>query len=282
MITLRRLRRRIRSINSTRQITRAMQMVAASRLKKSTAQLLSYRLYADKMRDIFERLGNLTRPSKHRLLEKREIRRILVMVVTSSRGLCGAYNTTLIKIADSFLNKFNKNNLIIMPIGKKGYRHYQKLNFNLSDPFLDFDIKLNKEQIKEIYEKAEKYFVSQRVDEVYIIYPRFISRLKYEPTIEKLLNLEAKAKDNPVEYIIEPKAEDFLKAFLPAYLVSKLTLYLFESLAAEYSARTMAMKIATDNANSLLDELTLQRNKIRQAGITKEILEIITTAEALK
>ncbi len=282
MITLRRLRRRIRSINSTRQITRAMQMVAASRLKKSTAQMFSYRLYADKMRDIFEHLGSLTRPSKHPLLEKREIRHILVMVVTSSRGLCGAYNTTLIKTADSFLNKFNKNNLIIMPIGKKGYRHYQKLNFNLSDPFLDFDIKLNKEQIKEIYEKIEKSFVSQRVDEVYVIYPRFISRLKYEPKIEKLLNLEAKARENPVEYIIEPNAQNFLNAFLPAYLISKLTLCLFESLAAEYSARTMTMKIATDNANSLLDELTLQRNKIRQAGITKEILEIITTAEALK
>lgn len=282
MFNLRQLRHRIKSIDHARQVTRAMEMVAASRLKRASEQLFAYRPYAYKMDEIFNRLGNLTQFSRHPFLQKREIKNILVITVTSSRGLCGSYNTNLIKTADTFLNKFSNNKMKIITIGKKGCRYYQKRNFKIVDSLLDFDINLNKEKITAIYNQVEKLYISKAVDEVYIIYPNFISRMNHKATVHKILNLEAVLSDKPTDYIVEPEKESFLKLFLPAYLISKLTLYLFESLASEYSARTMAMKIATDNADDLLGELTLQRNKARQAGITKEILDMVTTTEALR
>lgn len=282
MLTLRQLRHRIKSINNTKQVTRAMEMVAASRLKRASGQLIAYRPYAYKMSEILSRLGSLTAASKHPFLQKREVKHSLVITITSSRGLCGSYNTNLIKTADNFLVGRDKSKIKIMPIGKKGYRYCQKLNMEIVEPFLDFDINITKQKITEIYNKIEELYLSKTVDEVYLIYPNFISRMNHKPLVQKILNLEISSGDNPEEYIVEPEKEAFLKSFLPAYLTSRLTLYLFESLASEYSARTMAMKIATDNADDLLDELTLQRNKVRQAGITKEILDIVTAAEALR
>lgn len=282
MPSLRQLRRRIRSIDNTKQVTRAMEMVAASRLKRTSERLFNYRPYADKIDEIFSRLSNLTKFSPHPFLQKKAVKNTLVIVVTSDRGLCGSYNANLLKTADIFLAKFDKSKVKIVTVGKKAYRHYQKTNLQIVESFLDFDTGLNKQRIKTIYDKIENLYISKMVDEVYIIYAHFLSRMNHNPTIHKLLNLEPPSVAEPIEYIIEPNREHFLKSFLPVYLISQLTLYLFESLASECGARTIAMKIATDNANDLLDELTLQRNKIRQAGITKEILEIVTTAEALK
>jgi F-type H+-transporting ATPase subunit gamma len=258
-----------------------MEMVAASRLKRVNEQLFTYRPYVYKMEGIFNRLNNLTQFSAHPFLQKREIKNILVIIITSNQGLCGSYNANLIKTMDIFLNKFSNNKIKIIAIGKRGYRYYQKRNLEIIDSFLDFDINLNKQNIMVIYNQLEKLYISKTVDEVYIIYSHFISRMNHKPIIQKILNLEPVLSAHSTEYIVEPEKESFLELFLPTYLLSKLTLYLFESLASEYSARAMAMKIATDNADDLLKELTLQRNKARQAGITKEILDMTSTVEAL-
>jgi len=259
-----------------------MQMVAASRVKKAEGRLQQARPYARKLEELLGRLAR-TGQYTHPFFEAREVKNTGLVVVTSDRGLCGAYNTNIILQAEAFL-KSRRNNAKIILLGKKGFDYFKKRDWEILDKVLDLGGKLDYKRIEGITEQVTGYYLSGSVDEVYLLYTSFRSALSYKPVITKYLNVEAPEglQEKELEYIFEPNVKDIFEKLLPRYITTKMYISLAEAFTAENAARMMAMKLATDNAGDLIDRLTLIRNKARQAAITKEITEIVTSAEALK
>lgn len=283
MLTLRQIRRKIRSFQKTRQITRTMQMVAASRLKKSEGRLHQAKPYARKLEELLVRLSQ-TGQYPHPFFEKREVKNTGLIIVTSDRGLCGSYNTNIILKAQSFLRNLNNNAKIIL-LGKKGFDYFKRRNWEILEKVVDLGGKLDYKRVEDITGCVTDHYLSGVVDEVYLLHTTFHSALSYKPTIAKFLNIEAPEEsqgDKGLQYIFEPGVGEIFEKLLPRYVTTKIFISLAEAFTAENASRMMAMKLATDNAEDLIDRLTLMRNKARQAAITKEITEIVTSAEALK
>lgn len=283
MLTLRQIRRKIIASQKTKQITRTMQMVAASRLKKSEGRMQQAKPYARKLEELLVRLVQ-TGQFSHPFFEKREIKNSGLIIVTSDRGLCGAYNTNIILKAESFLRNHNNNAKIVL-LGKKGFDYFRKRDWEILDRVTDLGGKLDYKRVEDITDQITGYYLSGVVDEVYLLYTSFRSALSYKPTIVKFLNVEAPEEsggDKGLQYIFEPGIREIFEKLLPRYATTKIFISLAEAFTAENAARMMAMKLATDNAEEMIDRLTLMRNKARQAAITKEITEIVTSAEALK
>ncbi len=283
MLTLRQIRRKIIASQKTKQITRTMQMVAASRLKKSEGRMQQAKPYARKLEELLVRLAQ-TGQFSHPFFEKREIKNSGLIIVTSDRGLCGAYNTNIILRAESFLRNHNNNAKIVL-LGKKGFDYFRKRDWEILDKVTDLGGKLDYKRVEDITDQITGYYLSGVVDEVHLLYTSFRSALSYKPTIVKFLNVEASEEsggDKGLQYIFEPGIREIFEKLLPRYVTTKIFISLAEAFTAENAARMMAMKLATDNAEEMIDRLTLMRNKARQAAITKEITEIVTSAEALK
>ena len=283
MLTLRQIRRKIIASQKTKQITRTMQMVAASRLKKSEGRMQQAKPYAKKLEELLVRLVQ-TGQFSHPFFEKREIKNSGLIIVTSDRGLCGAYNTNIILKAEAFLKNHNNNAKIVL-LGKKGFDYFRKRDWEILDKVTDLGGKLDYKRVEDITDQITGYYLSGVVDEVYLLYTSFRSALSYKPTIVKFLNVEAPEEsggDKGLQYIFEPGIREIFEKLLPRYVTTKIFISLAEAFTAENAARMMAMKLATDNAEEMIDRLTLMRNKARQAAITKEITEIVTSAEALK
>lgn len=283
MLTLRQIRRKIVASQKTKQITRTMQMVSASRLKKSEGRLYQARPYARKLEELLVRLSQ-TGQYSHPFFKTKEVRNTGLIIVTSDRGLCGSYNTNIILQAESFLRNLN-NNAKILLIGKKGFDYFRKRNWEILDKIIDMGGRLEYKRVEDITNQLTGYYLSGVVDEVYLLYTAFRSALSYKPSLVKFLNVEApegSQEERDLEYIFEPTVGEVFEKLLPRYLTTKIYISLAEAFTAENASRMMAMKLATDNADELIDRLTLMRNKARQAAITKEITEIVTSAEALK
>ncbi|HBI25040.1 MAG TPA: ATP synthase F1 subunit gamma [Nitrospiraceae bacterium] len=283
MLTLRQIRRKIVASGKTKQITRTMQMVAASRLKKSEGRMLQAKPYARKLEELLIRLSQ-TGQFSHPFFAVREVKNSGLIIVTSDRGLCGSYNTNIILKAESVLKGLNNNGKIIL-LGKKGFDYFRKRNWEILDKVVDLGGKLDQERIGNITNQAADYYLSGVVDEIYLIYTTYRSALSYKPVVVKFLNIEPPPDaqgDKDLRYIFEPGVNDIFEKLLPKYISTKVYMSLAEAFTAENAARMMAMKLATDNADEMIDRLTLMRNKARQAAITKEITEIVTSAEALK
>lgn len=258
-------------------------MVAASRLKKSEGKLLQAKPYARKLEELLIRLSQ-TGQYSHPFFETREVKNTGLIIATSDRGLCGAYNTNIILNAESFLRNLNNHAKIIL-LGKKGFDYFRKRNWEILDQVVDLGGKLDYKRIDAITHQVTGYYLSGVVDEVYLLYTTFRSALSYKPAIVKFLSVEApeeSKEERGLQYIFEPGVGEIFDKLLPRYITTKIYMSLAESFTAENAARMMAMKLATDNAGDLIDRLTLIRNKARQAAITKEITEIVTSAEALK
>jgi len=283
MLTLRQIRRKIRSSQKTRQITRTMQMVAASRVKKAEGRLHQARPYAQKLEELLLRLSQ-TSQYPHPFFETREVKNTGLIIVTSDRGLCGSYNTNIILQAESFLKR-TKNNTKLVLLGKKGFDYFKKRDWEILDKIVDLGGKLEYKRIEEITNQITGCYLSGVVDEVYLLYTTFHSVLSYKPTMVKFLKVEApeaSQEDKELQYIFEPGIGGIFEKLLPRYVTTKIYISLAEAFTSENASRMMAMKLATDNAEEMIDRLTLMRNKARQAAITKEITEIVTSAEALK
>ncbi len=283
MLTLRQIRRKIRGTQKTRQITRTMQMVSASRLKRSEGRLYQARPYARKLEELLIRLS-ATGQYSHPFFDKREVKNIGLVIVTADRGLCGSYNTNIIFRAEGFLKSQDKNAKIFL-IGKKGFDYFKKRNWEILEKVLDLGGKLDYKRIEGITDKITRAYLTGIVDEVYLLYTAFYSALSYETTLVKFLNIERSSEtqgDVGIQYIFEPGVSEIFDRLLPRYATTKVYISLAEAFTSENAARMMAMKLATDNAEEMIDMLTLMRNKARQAAITKEITEIVTAAEALK
>lgn len=283
MLTIRQIRRKIRGTQKTRQITRTMQMVSAFRLKRSEGRLYQARPYARKLEELLIRLS-ATGQYSHPFFDKREVKNIGLVIVTADRGLCGSYNTNIIVRAEGFLKSQDKNAKIFL-IGKKGFDYFKKRNWEILEKVLDLGGKLDYKRIEGITDKITGAYLTGIVDEVYLLYTAFYSALSYKTTLVKFLNIERSSEtqgDVGIQYIFEPGVSEIFDRLLPRYATTKVYISLAEAFTSENAARMMAMKLATDNAEELIDMLTLMRNKARQAAITKEITEIVTAAEALK
>ncbi|MCX7964920.1 MAG: ATP synthase F1 subunit gamma [Candidatus Sumerlaea chitinivorans] len=283
---LKALRRRLRTIRNTKQITRAMEMVSAAKLRRAQNALFAGRPYASKLTDVLARLS-ASGTVAHPLLAQRELRQRWLVVVTADRGLAGAFNAQIIKQAEQFLRE-NPENVALVCIGKKGFDYFRTKKWQIAWAVTDLNARISSQRANEIADRLMESFLNEETDEVLLLYNKFISTLMYRPALETILPLRAisgqltEAGRTVREYLLEPSPDAVLDALLPRFVRSKIFIMLAETFTAEHSARMVAMSGATRNCEELTDKLTLRLNKVRQAAITKEIIEIVSGAEALK
>lgn len=291
MPSTRDIRRRIKSVKNTSQITRAMQMVAASKMRKAQQSALNGRPYARLMNEVLSEVTLLAGDFTHPLMEKREVRKRGVIIVSTDKGLCGALNTNLLREAA----KFDKQTTIYITAGRKASTFIARTKRQLSAEFTYKDAPLFGEA-RAISRFARDLFINGEVDQVDIIFTHFISTLSQKPESVQLLPVSEiklvtagvqdqgqseKYVKGATEYLFEPSPEQVLGELLPHYLNYLIFQILLEAKASEHSARMVAMKNATDNANQLIKDLTLEYNKLRQANITRELLEIASAQMAV-
>ncbi|MCX8155184.1 MAG: ATP synthase F1 subunit gamma [Verrucomicrobiae bacterium] len=293
MPSTRDIRRRIKSVKSTAQITKAMQMVAAAKMRKAQQAALAGRPYAALLNRVMAEVSHHAGDYQHPLMQTRPVEKRAVILITSDKGLCGALNSNLLR--ESL--KFDPATTVFITAGRKGSQFVARTRRQLAAEFSYKDTPQFSEA-RAICKFACDLFTEEEVDEVQVLYTNFISTLNQRPEVRTLLpvgRLEAVSADfagentagaplpaGSSEFLFEPSAEQVFQALLPHYLNFQLYQYLLEAKASEHSARMVAMKNATDNANQLIRTLTLQYNKMRQAGITKELLEIASATMALE
>lgn len=280
-------KRRIRSVKNTQQITKAMKMVAAAKLRRAQEAAESSRPYTDTFQDTLARLAKVADNVKHPLLETREeVKKVGYIVIAADRGLCGAYNTNIIKAASNAMVTDERDvESSVIAVGRKSRDFFRKRG-NLDAEFINLGDKVSYTDAREIGQYIMNAYEVEELDEVYIVYAKFINALRNIPTVAKLLPLEPPVQDEEseetyVDYIYEPSAEDVLLTLLPRYIGSKIFNAMLEGKASEHGSRMTAMGNATKNAKELVQDLTLKMNKVRQAAITDEILDIVGGAEAL-
>lgn len=283
MATLKQIRQRIRAAKNIQQITKAMKLVAAARLKKATDRVLEARPYADKLKDIMTSMSSSGSLPAHPLLTKREVNNVLVLVLTSDRGLAGAFNTSIIRKATDFFKTLDGKPLHLLTYGKKANQFFGKRGYTIVDNYSAPSAGALLSDAVSMTRKAREMFESGEVDAVYVVYSKFMSAIRQIPQVVQLLPIEAPETEGAVggEVEFEPSAEVVLNTLLPRYFQTLVWQAMLESTASEFGARMSAMTAATDNAGKMIHSLTLKANRERQAAITKEILEVVGGAEAL-
>jgi F-type H+-transporting ATPase subunit gamma len=296
MPSLKEVRARITSVNSTQQITKAMKMVAAAKLRRAQDSIVKIRPYSDKLSEILSNVSaSLDGASENPYAAEREVKSVLIVVITSDRGLAGAFNTNAIKGALALLNgryseQAAKGNVELLCIGKKGYEYFSKRGYkNVNGDYVTLFGNLSFDTVKKAAETAMNGFVSKKYDRVYAVYNEFknvatqvVKTTQFLPPVKEVsFKKKKEVKLVNTDYIFEPSKEEIVSELIPKSLKIQFYKYVLESNASEHGARMTAMDKATDNAKELLKELRLVYNRSRQASITKEILEIVGGAEAL-
>ncbi len=279
------LRRRVRSVKSTQQVTKAMKMVSAAKLRRAQDRILSARPFAIRMLEVLNSLATRADPKAHPLLAVREPRRIEVIVITADKGLAGAFNANILKEAVSFLEKARAEELELQVVGRKARDFFRRRSYTIRAEHVGIFRDLTYADSKKTASPIMDRYMEGSLDAVYLIYNQFKNVMQQDVVVERLLPLEKLHFDLPEEefdYIYEPTAKEILKDLLPIHVEYQLWRALLESAAAEHAARMTAMESATKNASELIDHLTLTLNRARQAAITNEILEVVSGVEALK
>ncbi|MBK6976234.1 MAG: ATP synthase F1 subunit gamma [Cytophagaceae bacterium] len=288
MASLKEVRNRITSVNSTMQITKAMKMVAAAKLRKAQDRIIQMRPYAKKLNELIAQVSEGTEVGENSpFTQVREVNNVLVILVTSDRGLCGAFNSNVIKAAISHIQEnFADKNVTILPLGKKGGEAFIRRGLNVNQKHIEIFHNLTFDAAKEVAEEVMTDFAGAKFDEVVLIFNEFKNVATQIIRTEKLLplvnNVEKDSKTSNVDYIFEPTEEEILLELIPKSIKMQLFKSLLDSNASEHGARMTAMDKATENGGDLLKALKIEYNRSRQAAITKEILEIVGGAEALK
>jgi F-type H+-transporting ATPase subunit gamma len=288
MATLKAIRKRISSVRNTQQITKAMKMVSAAKLRRAQESAIQARPYAEKMTELLKNLSTRVSREAHPLMTAREEKKVHLVLFTSDRGLCGGYNANLIRTADAFIRQHSVDREIELTlVGRKGADYFRRRRANIADRYTDILYKAPDELAVEIAAKLIDGFINGATDAVYIIYSRFRSALSQVPTLEKLLPVSLTETggvetEQATEYLYEPGVQQLLASLLPRITEVALQRALLEATASEHGARMTAMESATGNASKMIGSLTLQMNRARQASITRELMEIVGTAEALK
>jgi F-type H+-transporting ATPase subunit gamma len=285
LATLRDIRRRIGSVKNTKQITRAMKVVAASRLRRSQERIFNARPYANQMMALLESLAARLEQQQHPLLARRPERKILLVVVTADRGLCGAFNANLLRTAQSYIRERGAEKVSLVTVGRKGRDYFRRRSVNITTEYVNIFRQLEFSHAKELADKIIDLYTSEKVDAVDLVYNEFKSMMVQNVKVERYLPVEpqvATEGEFQADYIYEQPPAEILKTLLPRYVEVQVFRALLESQAAEYAARMTAMDAATNNADELIEALRLKLNRLRQAGITKEIIEVVSGAQALE
>jgi len=286
MASLKVLRRRIRSVTSTRQITKAMEMVAAAKLRRAQARALATRPYAIQLTAMLESLAAVAREQELPLFAAREVKQTALVLISSNRGLCGGFNTNLFRAAEERLRRAEPGSLALVIVGRKGRDFFRRRKWPVLATFADLGDAVGVESARRVTADLLERFETGAVDKVEILYTRFHSALRRQVTFETFLPIgAAPAAGGPEvarDIIFEPGLEPIFAALLPRFASARMLAALADSRASEEGARMTAMGAANKNAGELLDLLVLQRNRLRQSMITREILDIVGGAEALK
>ncbi|HEY5068870.1 MAG TPA: ATP synthase F1 subunit gamma [Candidatus Acidoferrum sp.] len=298
MATLLDFRRRIRSVKNTQQITRAMKFVAAARLRRAQEAALAARPYAVELARVLRSTMARIESPEHPLLAKRPENNILAIVLTGERGLAGAFNSNVLRKAQEFFRSHPGKKITTIPVGKKGRDSLRRAGFTFAAEYVNVLARVDFRTAREIANLVADLYVKEAIDSVYIIFSEFKSVMVPTLAVEKLLPVEAireddgdkaaqpdrekkkpgEAGETPIDYIYEQPEEQILAKLLPRYVETQILRAMLESSAAEHAARMTAMEAATNNANDVIEALTLHMNKVRQAAITKEIIEIVSGA----
>jgi len=283
MPTLLDFRRRIRSVKNTQQITRAMKFVAAARLRRAQENALAARPYARELAKMLRSImGRIDEP-QHPLLATRGEERVLVIVLTGERGLAGAFNTNILKKANEVFRANKGKKLSVIPVGKKGRDSLKRAGFEFAAEYVNVLAKVEFSTAREIANLVTELYKKEEIDAVYIVFSEFKSVISSNLTVEKLLpveKMEAARDESQTDYIYEQPVEKLLDRLLPRYIETTVLRAMLESSASEYAARMTAMESATKNAGEVIQGLTLHMNKVRQAAITREIIEIVSGASS--
>jgi F-type H+-transporting ATPase subunit gamma len=279
------IRRRIRSVKNTQQITKAMKMVSAAKLRRAQERVMSARPYAQKILSVLNSLVTRSEDQTHPLLEDRSRERIQVVVITADKGLCGAFNSNIIKAAQNFIGENRHRQLTLNCVGRKGRDFFRKGSLPLVHESVNIFARLDYLHAKQISSTLMEEFSNEEVDAVYLVYNEFKSVIQQRIVVEQLLpiqKLAASEEASLIGYIYEQPPGEIFSSLIPKHVEVQVYRALLESAAAEHGARMTAMDAATNNAVDLIDSLTLTMNRARQAGITKEIIEIVGGAAALE
>jgi F-type H+-transporting ATPase subunit gamma len=292
MPTLLDFRRRIRSVKNSQQITRAMKFVAAARLRRAQEAALAARPYAKELARVLRSTMARIQEPQHPLLERREEKAALAIVLSGERGLAGAFNTNILRKTNEFFRANRDKKIVTIPVGKKGRDALKRAGFTFAGEWVNVLARVEFKTAREIAKVATDLYAEKKVDSVYIIFSEFKSVMAPNLTVEKLLPVEAISEDKgsreekesgknaevQVDYIYEQPEAQLLDKLLPRYVETQILRAMLESSASEYAARMTAMESATKNAGDVIEALTLHMNKVRQAAITKEIIEIVSGA----
>jgi len=277
------IRDRIKSVKSIQKVTSAMKMVAAAKIRRSQERMEQARPYTFALEEVIHHLLPDIDRDMLDLLEVRDIKRKAYVVVSADRGLAGAFNTNIIKVAQQEIDQFGKENVDLFCIGKKSRDYFKRRDYNIIESHVDFWSELDYDNAMMIGRSIIDHFIRGKVDEIHVIYNYFINLAHQEIKSEVLLPLVYNEQDIKVKNrLYEPSKEKLVSSLVPRHLNIQIWKYLLESYASEQAARMMAMENATTNANDMIKSLTLEFNKARQAAITTEMLEIVSGAEALK
>ncbi len=284
MANLKDIRNRISSVKSIQQVTRAMKMVAAAKMRKAQERMEQARPYANRLKE--EILSLLPEVNRNllELLDVRDINRTAYVVITSDRGLAGSFNTNIIKRAEEEIQKIGKDNIDLFCIGRRGYNHFKRRNYTIIEEHTDFWADLDFNHSVKIGNGIISHFTNKNVDKIRVVFNQFKNIMVQEIVAERLLplTLDEDEKIKVKDRLYEPSKEIIVKSLIPLHLNIQIWRYLLESYASEQAARMVAMESATENAGDLIRDLTRKFNNARQAAITNEILEIVGGAEALK
>lgn len=286
MATLKQIRGRIKAAKNIQQITRAMKLVAAARFKKATDRVVEARPYADKMRSFMESLASGGELPDNPLMAKRPVQRYCVILIASDRGLAGSYNTALIRKTVDFMRETPGEGSLIA-VGRKATQFFGRRNYNIVHSRMLGSAGAKLEDAVEVTRIARTMFENGEVDAIYLCYSKFFSAIRQVPTIVPLLPIEPPAQtetttSGQMNFAYEPSSDTILETLLPRYLLTLIWQAMLESTASFFGAQMTSMTSATDNAGKMINTLTIRANRERQASITKEILEVVGGAEALK
>mgnify|MGYP000903249093 FL=1 len=287
MASLKSIKKRIVSVKNTRQITKAMKMVSAAKLRRAQENVVAARPYAQKMGEVLQSLAGNLEGDLHPLLQKRDAKKLLLIVVTSDRGLCGGFNSNLCKAGERYIKEKQAEfeQISIMTVGRKGYE-FLKNRHTVYKNFANMLAKPNYQAAAMLAQEVIEGYLAEEYDQVVMLFNSFRTVMSQDITFQQLLPIvpeeKAAADEAGVEYIYEPSVDDLLTEILPKNIEVQIFKAMLESVAGEHGARMTAMDSASKNASEMIGKLTLQYNRARQAAITTELMEIISGAESIK
>jgi F-type H+-transporting ATPase subunit gamma len=277
------IRRRIRSVRNTQQITKAMKVVAAAKLRRAQERIVAARPFAAALREVLSSVAARAQSAGHPLLQRREEHNVLLLVVTADKGLCGAFNTNVIKASQAALRDRGWQSVALIPIGRKGNDYFRRRAVEIRYQSVGVFQALSPDTARDIATVIMDQYTKEQADAVYAVYNEFKNVAQQVVRFDRLLPIQPRETKEPtVDYLYEPAPERILTELLPKYVEFQIYRILLESAAAEHGARMTAMESATRNASDMIDALTATYNRIRQASITREIIEIVSGAAALK